>query len=241
MWPIFIKELHSFLDSLMGYMVMAVFLSSLGLLLWVFPESSLLSYGYADMSAFFGLCPYVLIFLIPAITMRSYAEERRLRTLELLFTAPVSVSEVVLAKFLACCCLLMLCLLPSLVYYGSLYALGNPVGNIDSAQVAGGYLGLLLLGAAFCAIGQSSSALCTNQLVAFVLSAFVCFMSYFGLSALASADIWGWQGKFAELLSLSYHYDALGRGVIDLQEVVFFAGFTSFFLLLTYQIMQQKR
>ena len=173
--------------------------------------------------------------------MRSYAEERRLRTLELLLTAPVSVAEVVMAKFLACCCLLGLCLLPSLIYYGSLYALGSPVGNIDSAQVAGGYLGLLLLGAAFCAIGQCSSALCRNQLVAFVLAAFVCFMCYFGLSSLASMDLWGWQGKYVELLSLSYHYDALGKGLLDLQEVLFFVGFAGFFLVITGYTLGQYR
>ena len=225
----------------MAYVVIAAFLTSLGLLLWFFPESSLLAYGYADMYTFFALCPYVMIFLAPAISMRSYAEERRSHTLELLLTSPVSVSEIVVAKFLACCFSIALCLLPTLTYYVSLYTLSIPVGNIDSAQVVGGYLGLLLLSAAFCAIGQCSSALCRNQLAAFVIAAFVCFVCYFGLSALAGLDVWGWKGKYAELLGLSYHYDALGKGLIELREVVFFVGFIGFFLLLTAQIIRQQR
>ena len=241
MWTIFGKEVHSFLDSLMAYVVVLAFLTSLGLLLWFFPESSLLTYGYANMDSFFGLCPYVMIFLVPAISMRSYAEERRLRTLELLLTAPVSISELVLAKFLACCTLIGACLLPSITYYFSLYFLGNPVGNIDSAKVVGGYLGLLLLSASFCAVGQCSSALCRNQLAAFVIASFVCFMAYFGLSTLSSLDLWGWKGRYAELLSLSYHYDVLGKGLIDLKEIVFFTGFTGFFLLLTGQVIKHQR
>lgn len=227
------------LDSLMAYVVMAAFLSSMSLLLWFFPENSFLEYGYAEMSAFFSICPYVLMFLIPGITMRSYAEERRIGTLELLVTAPISLSDLVLGKFLASVMLLIFCLLPTLLYYFSLYMLSYPVGNIDGAQVVGSYIGLLLLGAAFCAIGQSGSVATKNQLVAFVISSFACFFFYFGLRAIADLDVWGESGRYAGLLSLATHYDALGKGLLDLQEVVFFVGFTSFFLLLTAHLLKR--
>lgn len=241
MWVLFCRECYAFLDSLVAYVVIGVFLLSMWLLLWFFPESSFLAYGYADMGAFFGLCPYVLLFLVPAITMRSYAEERRLRTLELLLCAPIAVGELVLAKFLAALCLLGLCLLLSGVYYVSLYVLGSPVGNIDAAQVVGSYVGLWLLGAAFCAVGQSISSFFCNQLVAFVASAFLCFFFYFGLSAAAALSPWGWQGRYASWLSLSHHYDALGKGLIDLQELLFFLSFIGFFLLLTAHILRAQR
>ena len=241
MWVVCKKELHAFLDSLMGYVVIGGFLSSLGLFLWFFPDSNIFAYGYADMRLFFDLCPFVLLFLVPAITMRSYAEERRAGTLELLLSAPISARALVIGKFLACVALLCLCLAPSLVYFGSLYALGNPQGNIDGAQVAGSYFGLLLLGSAFSAIGQTASALCKNQLVAFVIGTFICFACYFGLSAIAKLDKWGWKGAFAEQMSLSHHYNSLGKGLVELNEVAFFIGFISFFLLLTAQIVQHKR
>ena len=233
MWTIFRKEVSALLDSLMAYVVMSAFLSSMGLLLWFFPESSFFEYGYAEMSAFFRLAPYVLMFLIPGITMRSYAEEHRTGTLELLLTAPVSLAELVLGKWLGSVALLVLCLLPTLLYYFSLHSLGYPVGNIDGAEVVGSYLGLLLLGTSFCSIGQLGSVCTKNQLVAFVVSSFACFVLYFGLEAVADLDVWGEVGRYARLLSFSTHYDALGRGLIDLQEVVFFIGCTSFFLLLT--------
>ena len=240
MWTILRQEIHSLLDSLMAYVVMAAFLMSMGLLLWFFPQTSFLEYGYAEMGAFFGICPYVLICLVPAISMRSYVEEKRSGTLELLLTSPVSITEVVLGKFLASVGLLALCLLPTLLYYASLYALGHPIGNIDSAEVMGSYAGLLLVGACFCAIGQSSSACCENQLVAFVLSSFVCFVFYFALSALAEIDIWGWKGEYASMISLSHHYDSLSKGLIELKELVFFLGFISFFLLLTAQLLRNR-
>src|SRR5690606_16712245 len=165
MIQVLVKEFNSFLNSLIAYVVIGVFLTGIGLLMWVFPETSVLEYGYADMETLFTLGPYVFIFLIPAITMRSFAEEARGGTLELLLTKPLTDWDIIIGKFLACFLLVLLSLLPTLIYYASVYALGNPPGNIDTPAVIGSYAGLALLGAVFCSIGIFASALSTNQIV----------------------------------------------------------------------------
>ncbi|HNU43032.1 MAG TPA: ABC transporter permease subunit, partial [Cyclobacteriaceae bacterium] len=142
MIQVFAKEFNSFLNSLIAYMVIGVFLTGIGLLMWVFPDTSVLEYGFADMDTLFSMGPYVFIFLVPAITMKSFAEEKKLGTLELLLTKPLSDWDVVLGKFLAAFALVLLALVPTVIYYLSVYQLGNPVGNIDSAGVWGSYIGL---------------------------------------------------------------------------------------------------
>lgn len=233
MLAIFRKEINSFLSSLVGYVVMGVFLSALGLLLWVFPDTSVLNYGYAELGAFFSLSPYVFLFLAPAITMRTFAEERRSGTLELLLTKPLTDWALVLGKFLACWALIFLTLLPTLVYYVSVYQLGNPAGNIDSAAVASSYLGLLLLGGVFAAIGVATSALTDSQIVAFLLAVFVCFLLYVGLGALANLDGLGGAGYWLGQLGLDAQYNALGRGLVDSRNVVYLFSWIAFALLLT--------
>ncbi len=233
MLAIFRKEINSFLSSLVGYVVMGVFLSALGLLLWVFPDTSVLNYGYAELGAFFSLSPYVFLFLAPAITMRTFAEERRSGTLELLLTKPLTDWALVLGKFLACWFLIFLTLLPTLVYYASVYQLGNPAGNLDSAAVASSYLGLLLLGGVFAAIGVATSALTDSQIVAFLLAVFVCFLLYVGLGALASLDGLGGAGYWLAQLGLDAQYNALGRGLVDSRNVVYLLSWIAFALVLT--------
>jgi ABC-2 type transport system permease protein len=144
------KEFNSFLNSLIAYVVIGVFLTGMGLLMWVFPETSVLDYGYADMDTLFSLGPYVFIFLIPAITMRSFAEERKSGTMELLLTKPLTDWDIILGKFLACFLLVLFALLPTVIYYFSVSALGNPAGNIDTPGVIGSYVGLALLAGVFC-------------------------------------------------------------------------------------------
>lgn len=233
MLAIFRKEINSFLSSLVGYVVMGVFLSALGLLLWVFPDTSILNYGYAELGAFFSLSPYVFLFLAPAITMRTFAEERRSGTLELLLTKPLSDWALVLGKFLACWALIFLTLLPTLVYYASVYQLGNPAGNLDSAAVASSYLGLLLLGGVFAAIGLATSALTDSQIVAFLLAVFVCFLLYVGLGALAGLDGLGGTGYWLGQLGLDAQYNALGRGLVDSRNVIYLLSWIAFALVLT--------
>lgn len=204
-------------------------------MLWVFPDTSLFENGYADMSTFFNLTPYVMLFLVPAITMRSIADEVRSGTLEWLLTKPVSRWGVVGGKFLANWLLVILTLLPTLVYYVTLYQLGSPVGNIDSAGVFGSYIGLVLLAGVFVAIGLWASSLNDNQVVAFVLGVFFCFLLYVGLSALAGLTILGSVTYYLSAFALDEQYRALGRGVIDSRNVIYLLTLLIFFLFLTVQ------
>ncbi|MCY7357262.1 MAG: gliding motility-associated ABC transporter permease subunit GldF [Rudanella sp.] len=233
MLAIFRKEINQFFSSPIAYIIMAVFLAAIGLMLWVFPDTSLLDYGYADMGTFFNLAPYVMLFLVPAITMRSIADEVRSGTLEWLLTKPVSRWAIVGGKFLACWLLVALTLLPTIIYYITLYQLGNPPGNIDSAAVFGSYIGLLLLVAVFVAIGLWTSSLNDNQVVAFVLGVFVCFLFYVGLSSLAGLGALGSMGYYLTYIAFDEQYRALGRGLIDSRNVIYFASLTGFFLFLT--------
>ncbi len=233
MLAIFRKELNQFFSSPIAYIIMGVFLAVVGLLLWVFPATNLLDYGYADMGQFFSLTPYVLLFLAPAITMRAIADEVRSGTLEWLLTKPVGSWGVVLGKFSACWLLVALTLLPTLVYYVSLYKLGNPPGNIDSAVVAGSYVGLLLLAGVFVAVGLWASSLNDNQVVAFVIGTVACLILYAGLSTLSgllgTSDVAYW----LDYLSLDEQYEALGRGLLDSRNVIYLLSLTALFLYLT--------
>ena len=233
MFAIFRKEINQFFSSPIAYIIMGVFLAATGLLFWVFPDTSLPETGYADLGAFFNLTPYVMLFMVPAITMRSIADEVRGGTLEWLLTKPVSRWGVVGGKFWASWLLVTLTLLPTLLYYVSLYQLGSPVGNIDSAGVFGSYIGLLLLAGVFVAIGLWASSLNDNQVVAFVLGVFFCFLLYVGLSAVAGLSVLGGLGYYVSYFALDEQYRALGRGLIDSRNVVYLLSLIFFFLLLT--------
>ena len=233
MLAIFRKEVNQFFSSPIAYIIMAVFLTAIGLMLWVFPDTSLLETGYADMGSFFSLTPYVMLFLVPAITMRSIADEVRTGTLEWLLTKPVSRWGVVGGKFLASWLLVVLTLLPTLLYYITLYQLGSPVGNIDSAGVFGSYVGLVLLAGVFVAVGLWASSLNDNQVVAFVLGVFFCFLLYVGLSALAGLSVLGGASYYLTYFALDEQYRALGRGLIDSRNVMYAGSLIIFFLLLT--------
>ena len=233
MLAIFRKEVNQFFSSPIAYIIMGVFLTAVGLLLWVFPDTSLLENGYADMGPFFTLTPYVMLFMVPAITMRSIADEVRAGTLEWLLTKPVSRWGVVVGKFGASWLLVVLTLLPTLLYYVTLYRLGSPVGNIDSAGVFGSYIGLVLLAGVLVAIGVWASSLNDNQVVAFVLGVFFGFLLYVGLSALAGLLAPGGLAYYLSYFALDEQYRALGRGLIDSRNVVYLSSLILFFLLLT--------
>ncbi|HEX8547940.1 MAG TPA: ABC transporter permease subunit, partial [Cytophagaceae bacterium] len=190
MYPIFIKEISSFFNSLVAYLVITVFLTFIGLYLWVFPDTSILNFGYADPGSLFTFGPIAFLLLIPAITMRTFAEERKEGTIELLLTWPVSDFEIILGKFLASLCLVLFSLLPTLIYYFSIYQLGSPVGNIDSAAMFTSYTGLFLLGAVFTSIGIFSSAITRNQIIAFIVALVLCYFLYDGLDRIASINWW---------------------------------------------------
>lgn len=231
MLRIFLKEINSFLDSLIGYAVVVVFLVAVGLLMWVFPETSVLDYGFAEMDTLFTLGPFVFIFLVPAITMRSFAEERKMGTLEWLLTKPVSEGDLVLGKFLAAVCLVVLALAPTLIYYVTLYQLGNPVGNVDTSGVIGSYLGLILLGAVFCALGILASSLVANQIVAFLLAALLSFLLFSGFESMAALIADGSIALLVRQVGIQYHFESLSRGLIDSRDVVYFFALGGVLLL----------
>jgi ABC-2 type transport system permease protein len=233
MIQILTKEFNSFLNSLIAYVVMCVFLASIGLITWVFPETSVLDYGYADMYTFFSLSPYVFLFLVPAITMRSFAEEKKSGTIELLLTKPLTDWDIVLGKYFACFYLVLLSILPTILYYFSIAALGNPAGNIDSSAVIGSYIGLVLLASVFCSVGVFSSAITNNQIISFIVSAFLCYLFLAGFDSIALFDIWSNSALFVKQLGILYHYDALSRGVIDSRDVLYFLSLVFIFLLFT--------
>lgn len=233
MLAIFQKEIGGFFNSLIAYIVIGVFLIAVGLIVWVFPDSNVLDYGYADLGSFFNLSPYVLLFLIPAITMRSFSEELRAGTLELLLTKPISIRSLVIGKFLANWVLVLITLLPTLIYYYSIYQLGNPVGNVDSAAVVGSYIGLVLLSGTMVSFGIFASSLNDNQIVGFVIGVFLGFLWYIGFGALANLIVNGIGAKLLSWLALDLQYRSLGIGIVNLGSVVYQISLILFFAFLT--------
>jgi ABC-2 type transport system permease protein len=230
---ILVKEFNNFLNSLIAYIVIGVFLTAIGLLMWVFPETSVLEYGYADMHTLFTLAPYVYIFLIPAITMRSFAEEKRAGTIELLLTRPLTDWDIILGKYLASFLLVVFSILPTLIYYFTIRGLGIPVNNVDTSGVMGSYIGLILLGGVFCSIGMLASSLTSNQIVAFISSAFLCFLFYTGFDSMAALNVWSAQALLIKQLGILLHYESMGKGLIDTRDLVYFFSVAFMFLLLT--------
>jgi len=239
MIQVFAKEFNSFLNSLIAYIVIGAFLTGIGLLMWVFPETSVLDYGFADLDTLFSMGPYVFIFLIPAITMKSFAEEKKMGTLELLLTKPLSDWNVVLGKFLAAWALVFLALIPTVIYYYSVYRLGNPIGNIDSAGVMGSYIGLALLAMVFCSIGLLASSLTANQIVSFILAAFLCFIVYMGFDSLSSFG--GNSALAVKQVGILYHYESLSKGLIDSRDVIYFLSVTGLILLTTKVVISSRQ
>ncbi|HEY5825806.1 MAG TPA: gliding motility-associated ABC transporter permease subunit GldF [Cyclobacteriaceae bacterium] len=240
MTQVFLKEFNSFLNSLIAYIVIGVFLTAIGLLMWVFPESAVLDYGFADMDTLFSLGPFVFIFLIPAITMKSFAEEKKMGTLELLYTKPLGDWDIISGKFLACFALVILALIPTLIYYVSIYQLGNPAGNIDTPGVIGSYIGFALLGGVFCAIGIFASSITPNQIVSFIVSAFLCYLFYSGFESISSLFFQGQLSLAVKQLGILYHYEALSRGLIDSRDVIYFFSVMAFLLLLTKTFLSSR-
>lgn len=241
MLQVFVKELNGFLNSLIAYIVISVFLTGIGLLMWVFPDTSVLEYGYADMETLFSLGPYVFMFLIPAITMRMFAEERRSGTIELLLTKPLTDWQIIMGKYLSGWVLVVFAIIPTLIYYWSVRQLGDPVGNIDTAGVIGSYIGLILLGGLFTGIGIFSSLITTNQVVSFIIAVFLCFIFYTGFSSLAAINVWGSSAVLLEQLGILYHYNALSKGLVDTRDVLYFISVIAVMLLCTKLILGSRK
>jgi ABC-2 type transport system permease protein len=242
MYSIFKKELQQFFSSLIGYLAIIVFLLVLGLFIWIFPDTNVLDSNYATLDSFFYIAPYIFIFLIPAITMRSFAEEINTGTIELLFTRPLSEMQIVLGKYLAALLLVFIAIVPTFIYFYSLYVLASPAGNVDAGGILGSYFGLFFLGAVFVSIGIFCSSLTGNQIVAFIVGVFICFFLYFSFDYIAQFSAFvGRSDYFVESLGLGQHYDAMGKGVIDTRDVVYFLSVISIFLLLTRTAISSRR
>jgi len=241
MYAVFKRELFSLLNSLMAYITIGVFLLAAGLLLWFFPDTSILDYGYAEMTGFFSLVPFLFMFLIPAITMRSFAEERREGTYILLATRPLTEWQILLGKYLACLVLVLFALVPTLVYYFSIYQLAMPKGNVDAGAITGSYIGLLFLGAAFTGIGVFCSSLTKNQVVAFAIAVFICFLAYNGFDAMVKMEaLKAFEGSFI-FLSINEHYQSISRGVLDTRDALYFLSVVALFLFLTHFILEGRK
>ncbi|MFD2552261.1 gliding motility-associated ABC transporter substrate-binding protein GldG [Bizionia sediminis] len=224
------KEINTFFASSIGYLVIAIFLVLNGLFLWLFKgEFNILDNGFADMSSFFLLAPWILLFLIPAVTMRSFSDEKKQGTLELLLTKPLPLYKVVLGKYFGAFFLIIIALIPTLLYVYTIFILGNPAGNIDFGSTFGSYLGLLFLAASYTAIGVFASSITDNQIVAFITAVFLCFFFYVGFEGLADFTA----SNAIDQLGMSAHYKSISRGVIDSRDLLYFISILTVFLLLT--------
>jgi len=242
MYSLFVKEIRSFLSSVIGYVVIVVFLAGTGLSMWVFDFGiNILNLGYANIDALFILGPLVFLFLIPAITMRSFAEERRLGTIELLLTRPLTDLQIVLAKYFAGIILVAISILPTLVYYYSVWRLGSPMGNIDTGGTWGSYMGLMFLGASFVSVGIFASSVTDSQILAFLLALILCLICYIGFYALSTLDMFGSIDTIVQSIGISEHYSSIRRGVVDTRDLVYFVTFNAFFILLTKTVLESRK
>ena len=231
MFSIYRKEIVSFFSSATGYVSIVIFLALTGWFMWINPgEMNVFDGGYASMDTLFFIAPLMFLFLVPAVTMRSFAEERKTGTIELLLTQPVSDIQLVLAKYFAALTLILLSLAPCLTYYATIHWLGNPPGNIDSGGTWGSFIGLFMLTAAYAAIGVFASSLTDNQIVSFIVAAALCFFFYVGFDGLSSLLGMRSVNAFVLSLGINEHYKSLSRGVVDLRDLVYFAGLSTIFV-----------
>jgi ABC-2 type transport system permease protein len=236
MWAIFKKEFFSFFSSILGVLVVLVFLVINGLLLWVFNTPyNIYNSAYADLTLFFELAPWVFMFLIPGICMKSFSEEQRKGTLELLFTKPISLNQLILGKFLGAFVLCLIAILPTIIYAFSIQSLASVTATIDYGAIAASYFGLVFLVAVYTAIGLFSSTLSDNQLVAFIIAVVICLLIYYGFYALNASEVLGDGILILEYLSLNYHYKSIMRGVLDTRDLVYFVSVLVLFVALTKQ------
>lgn len=242
MYAIFLKEIKAFFSSIIGYVVVGAFLIFMWLLTWVFPDLSVLDSGYANLDPLFSIAPMIFLFLIPAITMRSFSEEHQTGTLELLVTRPLSDWQIVLGKYLSSLLLVAFALLPTVTYYASVWTLGAPQGNMDSGGIIGSYIGLLFLAGAFVAIGLFASSLTANQIVAFMLASFMCFFLYIAFDFLSKLPVFfGKSDDLVQSLGMQYHYDSLSRGVLDTRDLVYFLSVIGVFLAATVLSLERRK
>lgn len=242
MGTLFRREINSFFSSLTGYVVIVVFLVMNGLFLWVFPgEFNVIASGYASLDSMFILAPWLFLFLVPAVTMRLFSDEKRLGTLELLFVRPLTDLQIIGAKFFAGLALVILSLLPTLVYFVSIYLMGNPVGNMDVGGFWGSFIGLFFLASVYVSIGLFTSTISDNQIVSFILGVLICFLVFLGFDYLAGLGLSGGFQNFVEGLGISHHYNSMARGVLDTRDVIYFLSVIAIFTLFSKIVLESRK
>jgi ABC-2 type transport system permease protein len=241
MYSIFKKEVRSFLSSLIAYVVMIVFLISIGLFMWVLPDYNLFDMGYANLDTLFSMAPFVFIFLISAITMRSFSEEKKSGTIEILTTKPLSDMQIILGKYFAGVALVVFSLLPTLLYFYTVYQLGATKGNMDIGATWGSYMGLFLLASCFVAIGLFASAITDNQIVSFIVSMFLCYLFYSVFDLLANFNLLGTYDSVVASLGINAHYVSISRGVIDSRDLLYFLSIITAFIWSTKTVFNARK
>ncbi len=239
---LFSKEFRTFFNTPTGYIVLSIFFVGAGLFLWIFPgEYNVLNSGYANLDGFFVLAPWLFLFLCPAVTMRAIAEERQIGTLELLLTKPISKMQLVVGKFLAAWAVIVVALLPAVVWFGSVYIMAEPMGNVDAGAFWGSFVGLLLLAAVYCAIGIFGSSLTSSQITAFVVSALICFVLFYGFELAAALFTDGTLTLYLKNLGIHAHYTSMSRGVLDSRDVLYMFSVTLIFLIATKMVLNRSK
>ena len=240
MWSIFKKELNQFFSNLTGYIAIILFLLINGVFLFILPDSSLFEFGYASLDKFFELAPWIFMFLVPAITMRSLSDEFKAGTFEILKTKPLSSWQIVLGKYFSILVVLLLAILPTTMYIITIKAL-SAQGGIDSGGILGSYTGLFLLAAVFAAICLCCSGFTNNAVVAFLISTFSCLILYFGFNALSKLPFFAnGHDYYIEMLGIDFHYRSISRGVLDSRDLVYFISVIFIFLLTTVKNLYKK-
>ncbi|HXI01402.1 MAG TPA: gliding motility-associated ABC transporter permease subunit GldF [Sphingobacteriaceae bacterium] len=235
------KEITSFFSSLAAYITIGVFLLVSGLFLWIFPDTSILEYGYAGLESLFNIAPYLFMFLIPAATMRSLAEERKEGTFELLATRPLTDWEIILGKYFASLLIVVFALIPTLIYYVTIYQLGLEKGNVDVGAVIGSYIGLFLLGGAFTAIGIFASSVSKNQIISFTIAVFLSFIAFSGFDSISQLISLQSIDTHITAFGINEHYQSISRGVLDTRDLIYFLSFISLFLVITKTVLGGRK
>jgi ABC-2 type transport system permease protein len=223
MFAIFRKEISGFFSSLTGYFVIIVFLLVNSLFMWVFPgEWNIFDSGYASLDTIFFISPWLFLFLVPAVTMRMFAEEKRLGTIELIYSRPVTERGIIYGKYLASVSLVLLALLPGLIYYLSVYLMGETPGNLDRGGTLGAFIGLFFLASVYSSAGLFASSITDNQVIAFIIAVLICFLLFVGFDSFAYLPGLKKLDEFVIRLGINEHYKSMSRGVIDIGDVIYF-------------------
>ncbi|HMQ07419.1 MAG TPA: ABC transporter permease subunit [Saprospiraceae bacterium] len=241
MKTIYLKEISHFFSTISGYMVIAFFILVSGLFMWIFRDTAIIYTPFASLDPFFQLAPFLLLFLVPAITMKIFSDEYQQGTMELLLTRPVNTESIILGKFLASATLVVLAILPTLLYYISICFLSDPKGNVDHGAIIGSYIGLMFLAMAFTAMGIFASALTTQQVGAFLLGVIICFFLYWGFHYISNLPFFDVRMEYVvQKWGIMHHYENMNRGSIDSKGIVYFGLLTWFFHRLTFMVLEIK-